>query len=199
MVCHPGAFHSGGMEGCWYFLVDSRGPCWLLFCSGVWFWTNQRFQKENNYDNFHIAFSTLAARQTGMYGIPLDYLLRTEPRGNYNNAYSSRTEKLKACVQLSGPKFQQDSQSLYSLYVQHIGTEGTGSSQVEKFTTSRNGRLCFLDLEYFGWDEPANLITNGLSKAIEQKKVTYDLARLMEPKVEPLSCSSFAEEIISNF
>ena len=41
-------------------------------------------------------------------------------------------------------------------------------------------------LEYFGWDEAANLITNGLSKAIEQKKVTYDLARLMEPKVEPL-------------
>merc|ERR1711991_452915 len=54
-------------------------------------------------------------------------------------------------------------------------------------------------LEYFGWDEAANLITNGLSKAIEQKKVTYDLARLMELKVEPLSCSSFAEEIISNF
>ena len=54
-------------------------------------------------------------------------------------------------------------------------------------------------LEYFGWNEAANLITNGLSKAIEQKKVTYDLARLMEPKVEPLSCSSFAEEIISNF
>ena len=54
-------------------------------------------------------------------------------------------------------------------------------------------------LEYFGWDEAANLITNGLSKAIEQKKVTYDLARLMEPKVEPLSCSSFAEEIISNY
>ncbi len=54
-------------------------------------------------------------------------------------------------------------------------------------------------LEYFGWNEAANLITNGISKAIEQKKVTYDLARLMEPKVEPLSCSSFAEEIISNF
>jgi len=54
-------------------------------------------------------------------------------------------------------------------------------------------------LEYFGWVEAANLITKGLSKAIEQKKVTYDLARLMEPKVEPLTCSSFAEEIISNF
>ncbi len=54
-------------------------------------------------------------------------------------------------------------------------------------------------LEYFGWDEAASLITKGISKAIEQKKVTYDLARLMEPQVEPLSCSRFAEEIISNF
>ena len=54
-------------------------------------------------------------------------------------------------------------------------------------------------LEYFGWDEAASLITKGISKAIEQKKVTYDLARLMEPQVESLSCSRFSEEIISNF
>ena len=54
-------------------------------------------------------------------------------------------------------------------------------------------------LEYFGWNEAANLITNGLSKSIESKKVTYDLARLMEPKVAPLSCSEFADSIISNF
>ena len=54
-------------------------------------------------------------------------------------------------------------------------------------------------LEYFGWIEAANLITNGLSKAIEEKKVTYDLARLMVPKVLPLSCSDFAEAIIANF
>ena len=54
-------------------------------------------------------------------------------------------------------------------------------------------------LEYFGWNEAANLVTSGISKAIEEKKVTYDLARLMEPNVEPLSCSGFAEAIISNF
>ncbi len=54
-------------------------------------------------------------------------------------------------------------------------------------------------LEYFGWNEAANLITKGLSRSIEQKKVTYDLARLMEPIVKPLSCSEFAESIINNF
>ena len=54
-------------------------------------------------------------------------------------------------------------------------------------------------LEYFGWNEAAELITKGLSDSIKNKQVTYDLARLMEPKVNPLSCSEFAEAIISNF
>ena len=54
-------------------------------------------------------------------------------------------------------------------------------------------------LEYFGWNEAANLITKGLSKSIENKSVTYDLARLMKPSVEPLSCSQFADSIINNF
>jgi len=54
-------------------------------------------------------------------------------------------------------------------------------------------------LEYFGWNKAADLITLGISKAIEEKKVTYDLARLMKPAVNPLSCSDFAEAIISYF
>ncbi|MCA9670157.1 MAG: NADP-dependent isocitrate dehydrogenase, partial [Myxococcales bacterium] len=54
-------------------------------------------------------------------------------------------------------------------------------------------------LEYLGWNEAAELVTKGLSAAIEQKKVTYDLARLMEPKVEPLKCSEFAQAIIGNY
>ena len=54
-------------------------------------------------------------------------------------------------------------------------------------------------LEYFGWNEAANLITKGLSKSIKNKRVTYDLARLMKPSVEPLSCSQFADSIINNF
>ena len=54
-------------------------------------------------------------------------------------------------------------------------------------------------LEYFGWNKAADLITMGISKAIENKKVTYDLARLIEPQVNPLSCSDFANAIISFF
>ena len=54
-------------------------------------------------------------------------------------------------------------------------------------------------LEFLGWQEAADLITKGLSAAIADKQVTYDLARLMEPQVGPVSCSGFAEAIIERF
>jgi isocitrate dehydrogenase len=53
-------------------------------------------------------------------------------------------------------------------------------------------------LEHIGWNEAAKLIINGLEKTILSKKVTYDLARMMEGATE-LKCSEFANEIIKNF
>ncbi len=54
-------------------------------------------------------------------------------------------------------------------------------------------------LEYMGWQEAADLIKAGLSKAIASGQVTYDLARMMEPPVPPLKCSEFANAIVANF
>lgn len=54
-------------------------------------------------------------------------------------------------------------------------------------------------LEYMGWQEAADLVKKGLSGAIANQEVTYDLARLMEPPVEPLKCSEFADAIIKHF
>lgn len=54
-------------------------------------------------------------------------------------------------------------------------------------------------LEYMGWQEAADLIKKGLSGAIANQEVTYDLARLIEPPVEPLKCSEFADAIIKHF
>ena len=51
--------------------------------------------------------------------------------------------------------------------------------------------------EYMGWNEAAELIVSGLTKAIASKKVTYDFARLMPGAVE-LKCSEFGTEIIKN-
>jgi isocitrate dehydrogenase len=52
-------------------------------------------------------------------------------------------------------------------------------------------------LQYLGWNEAAGLIIEGLQKAIGQKKVTYDFARLMDGAHE-LKCSEFGSAIIEN-
>ena len=54
-------------------------------------------------------------------------------------------------------------------------------------------------LEFMGWQEAADLIQTGIAGAIAGGQVTYDLARLMNPPVAPLSCSDFAQAIIDNF
>ncbi|WP_009630133.1 NADP-dependent isocitrate dehydrogenase [Synechocystis sp. PCC 7509] len=54
-------------------------------------------------------------------------------------------------------------------------------------------------LEYMGWQEAADLIIQGIGDAIASGHVTYDLARLMEPPVQPLKCSEFADAIINAF
>jgi isocitrate dehydrogenase len=52
-------------------------------------------------------------------------------------------------------------------------------------------------LEHMGWDEAAALVRNGLIGAIQQKKVTYDLARQMAG-AEEVSCSAFAQVAVSS-
>jgi isocitrate dehydrogenase len=52
-------------------------------------------------------------------------------------------------------------------------------------------------LDYLGWKEASGRVRHGLVKTVEQKRVTYDLARQMEGAVE-VKCSEFAEEIIRN-
>lgn len=52
-------------------------------------------------------------------------------------------------------------------------------------------------LEYLGWKEAAELIWKALAKTIQNKVVTYDLARQMEGAKE-VKCSEFADEIVKN-
>jgi isocitrate dehydrogenase len=51
--------------------------------------------------------------------------------------------------------------------------------------------------EYLGWDEVANMITRGVERSIEKKRVTYDFHRLMEGATL-LQTSEFGTEIINN-
>lgn len=50
-------------------------------------------------------------------------------------------------------------------------------------------------LEHMGWDEAGSLVTRALQKAVMDKVVTYDLARLMEGARE-VRCSEFAAAIV---
>ena len=52
-------------------------------------------------------------------------------------------------------------------------------------------------LRHMGWTEAADLITKSIEKAIANKEVTYDFARLMEGATE-LKCSEFGDALIKN-
>jgi len=57
-------------------------------------------------------------------------------------------------------------------------------------------------LRHLGWDEAADLIIKGMDRAISQKTVTYDFARLMKQEgqsgVTEVKCSEFGQAIIKN-
>jgi isocitrate dehydrogenase len=52
-------------------------------------------------------------------------------------------------------------------------------------------------LRHLGWTEAADLIIASMEKSIQQKRVTYDFARLMEGAVQ-VSCSAFGQVLIDN-
>ena len=52
-------------------------------------------------------------------------------------------------------------------------------------------------LEYIGWQEAADLITQGIESSIQNKTVTYDFHRLMDGATK-VSCSGFGKAIIDN-
>jgi len=51
--------------------------------------------------------------------------------------------------------------------------------------------------DFMGWKEVARLIEDGIAKTIQQKRVTYDLERMMEG-AQKLSTSAYASAIIEN-
>jgi isocitrate dehydrogenase len=52
-------------------------------------------------------------------------------------------------------------------------------------------------LEYLGWQEAADAVVEAMAKTVQEKYVTYDLARLMEGATE-VKTSQYAERIAEN-
>jgi isocitrate dehydrogenase len=69
-----------------------------------------------------------------------------------------------------------------------------GKDMVNPSSLILSGVMMF---QFMGWKEAANLIEKGITEAIRQKRVTYDLHRLMEGAVK-LKTSEFGAAIVEN-
>ncbi len=69
-----------------------------------------------------------------------------------------------------------------------------GQDKVNPGSVILSGVMMF---EHMGWDEAAQMILVGMTKAIAQKRVTYDFARLM-PGATEVKSSEFGTAIIEN-
>src|SRR5216110_1778608 len=78
-------------------------------------------------------------------------------------------------------------------------THGTAPKYADKdvinpSSVMLSGAMMF---EFLGWKEVATLIEDGIARTIQQKRVTYDLERLM-PGATKVGTSAFASSIIEN-
>ena len=78
-------------------------------------------------------------------------------------------------------------------------THGTAPKYADKdvinpASVMLSGAMMF---EFIGWNEAARLIESGIERTIQQKRVTYDLERMM-PGATKLRTSEFASAIIEN-
>jgi isocitrate dehydrogenase len=69
-----------------------------------------------------------------------------------------------------------------------------GQDKVNPGSLILSGEMMF---RYLGWDEAADLIVSSLEKTISQKRVTYDLERLM-PGATLLKTSEFGRAMVDN-
>ena len=98
-----------------------------------------------NYDEFITAFAALASRTMSSCGATLDYLMR-ERDGNYDGVWVSRAERLKGCARHRGAAYRKDRETLYTLFIEHVGTTGVGSDVVNRYKRSKDGHSCYRDL-----------------------------------------------------
>jgi len=79
-------------------------------------------------------------------------------------------------------------------------THGTAPKYADKDVINPGSVIlsAVMMLDYMGWTEAAVMIEESVAKTIQQKKVTYDLERMM-PGATKLKTSEFADAIIANF
>jgi len=84
-------------------------------------------------------------------------------------------------------------------YAVFEATHGTAPKYADKDMVNPGSLIlsgCMM-LRWLGWSEAADAIESALGRTIEQKRVTYDLARMMSGATQ-LKTSQFAEAIVEN-
>jgi isocitrate dehydrogenase len=78
-------------------------------------------------------------------------------------------------------------------------THGTAPKYADKDVINPGSVIlsAVMMLEFMGWSEAAKLVEDSMEHTIEQKRVTYDFARMMEGATK-LSTSDFASAVIGN-
>ena len=74
------------------------------------------------FEDFYLVFQGAYRRHGGMSRILLDYLLCPNDAGNYDAICNSRYYKLNNCVIFVGKSYKEDSEIMYTLLFQHVGT-----------------------------------------------------------------------------
>ena len=86
----------------------------------------------DNFEGVDLAFQGAARMKIFLSGILLDYLLLPNDAGKYDSVYSSRKEELNSFVIFVGQSYKADSEILWTLLVQHVGTSGPVSNIIAK-------------------------------------------------------------------
>ncbi len=113
---------------------------------------------------------------------------------NLNGDYVS--DALAACVGGIGiaPGANINYTTGHALFEATHGTapKYAGQDKVNPSSLALSGEML---LRHLGWTEAADLVTRGIERAITDRVVTYDFARLMEGARE-VSCSGFARAVV---
>ena len=99
-----------------------------------------------NFEDWNTAFSSFVGRQYILADVTLDYLLRNKDDGYYNFAWISRDERINNCISFNGTIYKYDTEGLYSLAVEHIGTDGCGSNILIKHKRYKDGKKIYIEL-----------------------------------------------------
>ncbi len=78
-------------------------------------------------------------------------------------------------------------------------THGTAPKYADKDVINPSSLMLSgaMMFDFLGWSEAGRLVEDGIARTIQQKRVTYDLERLMEGATR-LRTSEFASAIIEN-